>query len=211
MGGSSLPMGLTPQICSQYNIDPDHITNQVFVANLDYKVTTRKLREIFKMAGNVTSTELKEDKDGNSRGMGVVKFDHPMEAVQAISMFHNQVLYDRVLTVKMDKHGDSSFSSPSLPSKLPSGLKSIGMGLGQGGQPINMNQLQQSTGFAGNTVSGGMGGMGNMGMGGMGGMTGMAGMNTSNMTPTGNLSGMGLNMGNLSGTGAFLEWEAIPA
>ena len=43
------------------------------------------------MAGNVVATELKEDKDGNSRGMGVIKFDHPMEAVQAISMFHNQV------------------------------------------------------------------------------------------------------------------------
>ena len=58
---------------------------------LDYKVTTRKLKEIFKMAGNVVAAELKEDKEGNSRGMGVVKFDHAMEAVQAISMFHNQV------------------------------------------------------------------------------------------------------------------------
>ena len=34
---ANLPPGLTPQICAQYNIDPDHITNQVFVANVSIR------------------------------------------------------------------------------------------------------------------------------------------------------------------------------
>ena len=37
MGGGSLanlPPGVTPQVLAQYGIDPDHLTNQVFVANV---------------------------------------------------------------------------------------------------------------------------------------------------------------------------------
>ena len=97
------------------------MTFQVFVANLDYKVTERKLTDIFKMAGKVESAELKLDKDGKSRGMGTVRFQHPMEAVQAISMFNGQILYDRAMSVRMDKMAEPAGSSP-LPSKLPSEL-----------------------------------------------------------------------------------------
>jgi len=191
----NLPPGLSQQMCLSLGIEPEHITNQVFVANLDYKVNGRKLTEIFKMAGNVTSVDVKEDKEGNSRGMAVVKFEHAIEAVQAISMFHNQVLYDRVLTVKMDKHGD--IGSQQLPNKLPSGLKSIGLGLGQGGQPVSATQLTQGNSLMNNTSMGAMG----SNMGGMGAMGGMGGMNTNAMTS--NLGGMGLNMPNLAGSGGM--------
>lgn len=56
----------------------------LYFSQLDYKVTERKLRDVFRMAGNVKSCELKVDKEGKSRGMGIVQFEHPMEAVQAI-------------------------------------------------------------------------------------------------------------------------------
>lgn len=36
------------------------------------------------MAGAVKRADIKEDKDGKSRGMGTVTFDQPFEAVQAI-------------------------------------------------------------------------------------------------------------------------------
>ena len=36
------------------------------------------------MAGNIINAELKVDKEGKSRGMGIIQFEHPMEAVQAI-------------------------------------------------------------------------------------------------------------------------------
>lgn len=36
------------------------------------------------MAGVVIRTDILEDKDGKSRGMGTVTFDSPLEAVQAV-------------------------------------------------------------------------------------------------------------------------------
>ena len=51
---------------------------------LDYKVTWWKLKDVFKLAGNVIKAEIKEDKSGKSRGMGVVTFEQPLEAVQAV-------------------------------------------------------------------------------------------------------------------------------
>ena len=51
---------------------------------LDYKVGWKKLKDVFKLAGKVIRSEIKEDKEGKSRGMGTVQFEAPMEAVQAI-------------------------------------------------------------------------------------------------------------------------------
>jgi len=42
------------------------------------------MEEIFKISGNVIEVEMKADKEGKSRGMCTVRFEHPMEAVQAI-------------------------------------------------------------------------------------------------------------------------------
>lgn len=62
--------------------------------------------------------ELSVDKDGNSRGFAVVEYQHPVEAVQAISMLDHQTIYDRRVTVRMDK---------ITKEKLPEGLGGIGM------------------------------------------------------------------------------------
>lgn len=51
---------------------------------LDFKVGWKKLKEVFSIAGIVKRADVKEDKDGKSRGMGTVTFDQPVEAVQAI-------------------------------------------------------------------------------------------------------------------------------
>jgi hypothetical protein len=41
------------------------------------------------MAGVVVRTDILEDKDGKSRGMGTVTFDMPIEAVQAVCILSN--------------------------------------------------------------------------------------------------------------------------
>ena len=56
-------------------------------------------------------------------------------------MFNQQVLFERAMTVKMDKLGDSTYAPQQIPNKLPSGLQGIGMGLGSGGVPVNMQQM----------------------------------------------------------------------
>merc|ERR1719383_271159 len=106
--------------------------------------------------------------------MGVVTFETPIEAVQAVSMFNGQVLYDRNMIVRVDKAQESERNQQP---KLPAGLKGIGMGLGSGGAPIgSMDRLGSSMGGLGGGsgllgMGGGLGGLG--GSGGMGGLGGL--------------------------------------
>uniref|UniRef100_A0A8B9BQT4 Myelin expression factor 2 n=1 Tax=Anser brachyrhynchus TaxID=132585 RepID=A0A8B9BQT4_9AVES len=158
-------MNLPPSIVNNPNIPPEVISNlqagrlgsTIFVANLDFKVGWKKLKEVFSIAGTVKRADIKEDKDGKSRGMGTVTFEQAIEAVQAISMFNGQFLFDRPMHVKMDDksvpHEDFRVADSKGP-QLPRGLGGIGMGLGPGGQPISATQLNMG------------GGMGNMGPGG---------------------------------------------
>lgn len=41
-----------------------------------------KLREVFRLAGKVVVAEVVKDRDCRSRGFGVLKMSHPVEAVQ---------------------------------------------------------------------------------------------------------------------------------
>uniref|UniRef100_A0A182QN76 RRM domain-containing protein n=1 Tax=Anopheles farauti TaxID=69004 RepID=A0A182QN76_9DIPT len=110
---------------------------------LDYKVDAKKLKQVFKLAGKIQSLDLSVDKDGNSRGFAVIEYDHPVEAVQAISMFDRQMLFERRMTVRLDR-----LTEKSEMSRLPEGLKGIGIGLGPNGEPLkdvarNLPSLQQ--------------------------------------------------------------------
>uniref|UniRef100_A0A3Q2ZXN7 Myelin expression factor 2 n=1 Tax=Kryptolebias marmoratus TaxID=37003 RepID=A0A3Q2ZXN7_KRYMA len=194
-GGMNLP----PSIANNPNIPPEvihalqagRLGNTVFVANLDFKVGWKKLKEVFGMAGVVKRADVKEDKDGKSRGMGTVTFEQPLEAVQAISMFNGQMLFDRQMHVKIDEKSlpPEDFRQVEKSPQLPRGLGGIGMGLGPGGQPINANRL-----------SGG-GGMGSMGPGGMD-SSGYGGMNRlgGGMSGGGGFGGMD-SMGSMGGFG----------
>ncbi|XP_013140500.1 PREDICTED: myelin expression factor 2-like isoform X3 [Papilio polytes] len=136
--------GLSLQFLDSINVQPP-LVKKVFVANLDYKADRTKIKEVFKMAGKVYNIDLAVDKDGNSRGFAVIEYDHPVEAVQAISMFDKQMLYDRRMTVRMDRG-----TSDKNELKLPEGLKGIGLGLGPNGEPLrdvarNLPQGQSTT------------------------------------------------------------------
>uniref|UniRef100_A0A8C6M7U7 Myelin expression factor 2 n=1 Tax=Nothobranchius furzeri TaxID=105023 RepID=A0A8C6M7U7_NOTFU len=191
-GGMNLPQS----IANNPNIPPDIILalqsgrlgNTVFVANLDFKVGWKKLKEVFSIAGVVKRADVKEDKDGKSRGMGTVTFEQPLEAVQAISMFNGQMLFDRQMHVKIDEKSFplEDFRQVDKTPQLPRGLGGIGMGLGPGGQPINANHLS-----GGGMGSGGAGGMDASSYGGMNRLSG--GMNSG-----GGFGGMG-NMGGFGG------------
>jgi len=53
------------------------------------------------------------------------------------AMFNGQMLYERCMSVRMDKMPDtSSYLPQSIPSKFPQGLKGCGMGLGVNGAPL---------------------------------------------------------------------------
>uniref|UniRef100_A0A672NXF5 Myelin expression factor 2-like n=1 Tax=Sinocyclocheilus grahami TaxID=75366 RepID=A0A672NXF5_SINGR len=226
MYGAGRGQDIPPSIANNPNIPPEILSalqagrlgTTVFVANLDFKVGWKKLKEVFSMAGTARRADVKEDQDGKSRGMGTVTFEQPLEAVQAISMFNGQMLFDRQMHVKMDDKSlpPDDFRPAEKAPQLPRGLGGIGMGLGPGGQPINANRLSGgavgSMGPGGHRCSfmdvyrSGMAGMdrdfsrSDMGMnrpfgdsfGGLGG--GYAGMGNAGMGPMG--SGLAMvNMG----------------
>ncbi|XP_058513641.1 heterogeneous nuclear ribonucleoprotein M [Ochotona princeps] len=168
----------------------------VFVANLDYKVGWKKLKEVFSMAGVVVRADILEDKDGKSRGIGTVTFEQSIEAVQAISMFNGQLLFDRPMHVKMDERAlpKGDFFPPERPQQLPHGLGGIGMGLGPGGQPIDANHLNKGIGMGNLGPAGiGMEGIG-FGINKMGAMEGPFGGGMENM----GRFGSGVNMGRIN-------------
>ncbi|XP_077389927.1 heterogeneous nuclear ribonucleoprotein M isoform X1 [Festucalex cinctus] len=186
MNNPNIPMEII------HGLQAGRIGNTVFVANLDYKVGWKKLKEVFSMAGVVVRADILEDKDGKSRGMGTVTFDMPIEAVQAVSMLNGQLLFNRLMHVKLDeKSMPKDFGPPDRGAHLPRGLSGVGLGLGPGGQPIDATQLNRGGGGMGNMAIGGMDtmGFGNMGnrMGDLG-MDNFGGMN--NMDRFG-ASGMG--------------------
>ncbi|KAK2109167.1 hypothetical protein P7K49_014332 [Saguinus oedipus] len=126
---------------------------------------------------------------------GWKKQNESIEAVQAISMFNVQLLFDRPMHIKMDEKtlpkGD--FFPPERPQQLPHGLGGIGMGLGPGGQPTDANHLNKGIGMGNIGPSGmGMEGIG-FGINKMGGMEG----------PCGGMENMGrfgseMNMGRIN-------------
>lgn len=159
---------------------------------LDYKVDEKKLKEVFKLCGKVVDVELYHDKEGNSRGFAVVEYDHPVESVQAISMLHNQMLYERPMTVRMDR------IDHDVPVKLPEGLKGIGMGLGMNGEPLR-DVSRNLPANGGNNMGGGPNGAGNSGPGILGAVPTQASLqaltgnlgNLSNVVNNSTLAGLG--------------------
>jgi len=216
--GPGGPVNIPPSLLNNSNIPNEiihglqsgKIGSTVFVANLDYKVGWKKLKEVFGMAGVVIRADILEDKDGKSRGMGTVTFDMPIEAVQAVSMFNGQLLFNRVMHVKLDEKSlpKGDFAPPERPPALPRGLSGIGLGLGPGGQPIDAGQLNRGGGGGGG--GGGSGGMGNMGPGGMDGM----GFGGGGMGRMGGMDNFGGGMNNMdrfgpSGMGRMNDMDRI--
>uniref|UniRef100_A0A3B5BI58 Heterogeneous nuclear ribonucleoprotein M n=1 Tax=Stegastes partitus TaxID=144197 RepID=A0A3B5BI58_9TELE len=192
--GPNGPINIPPSLMNNPNIPNEiihglqagRIGSTVFVANLDYKVGWKKLKEVFSMAGMVVRADILEDKDGKSRGMGTVTFDMPLEAVQAVSMFNGQLLFNRTMHVKLDEKSlPKDFGPQDRAAALPRGLSGVGCGLGPGGQPIGAAQLNR----------GGGGGMGNMGSGGMDNFGGMNNMDRFNSLGMGRMNEMDRGIG----------------
>ena len=54
------------------------------------------------MAGRIIDAEIRYDKEGKSRGIGLVKYEYPMEAVQAICILHSYTII-QIYSVSVDR------------------------------------------------------------------------------------------------------------
>ncbi|KAL4717404.1 hypothetical protein ACJJTC_017291 [Scirpophaga incertulas] len=97
----------------------------IFVQNLALDTTKEMVKELFSLAGEIVQvTVIKR----NNKTLAKIAYDHPVEAVQAISMFDGQKWFDRTMVVQFDNRPQ--------PHLLPEGLESIGLGLGTNGEPL---------------------------------------------------------------------------
>jgi len=63
-----------------------------------------------------------------------------LNSVRLVALFNQQTLYDRQLAVRMDKWVDPVLQE--IPTKMPSGLQSLGVGFGAAGLPLaNIAQI----------------------------------------------------------------------
>lgn len=125
--------GLAQEFLASLGINSS-LTNKIFVGNLDSRVDERKLWKVFQMAGKILDLDISKDREtGKSRCFAFIEFTHPVEAVQSISMFNGQPLFERPMNVRLDKQPMRA----TRPSKhLPEGIERIGMGLGDRGLPL---------------------------------------------------------------------------
>lgn len=192
--------GLNPQVLSYLGIDGP-LTNQVFVWNLDFSVTWQKLKDAFRLAGNVLNVDIKESREGTPRGNAVVTFEHPYEAVQSISMLNNQTLMDRPMRVRMDRDARPGNSSADqyrtrrdnhrhdiglASGRLPRDLAAVGLTL----KELTNKMMMSGSGNMNSNVLPSFGFMGAMGSIPPNGSNNMGPMN-GNMNVAANLGGMG--------------------
>lgn len=192
---------LNPQILSYLGIDGP-LTNQVFVWNLDFSVTWQKLKDAFRLAGNVLNVDIKESREGNPRGNAVVTYEHPYEAVQSISLLNNQRLMDRPMRIRLDrdaKPGNSSAEQYRMRrnnrrhdmnlanGRLPRDLAGVGLTLKD---LANKMMMSAGSGNMGGNVLPNFGLMGAMGSIPPNGSNSMGPMN-GGMNIAANLGGMG--------------------
>ena len=117
---------------------PTPLTNRVFVANIPYIVDDRKLTEVFSTCGRVVFAQVVRDGSGYSKGMGLVEYTHPIEALQAIKMMRQAKLYNREITVRPDVIGPF----PNTYTGIPEGLTDVSGGLGPDGMKLKVELLE---------------------------------------------------------------------
>lgn len=73
----------------------------LYVKNLDDKLTEDDLREFFSPYGNITSCRIMKNENGNSRGFGFVCFSTPEEATKAVAEMNGKIVQGKPIYVAL--------------------------------------------------------------------------------------------------------------
>ncbi|KAK6388884.1 hypothetical protein LTR65_007164 [Meristemomyces frigidus] len=147
---------------------------QIFVSNLPFQVGWQDLKDLFRqavMTGQILRADVHLGQDGRPKGSGVVAFDNPDDAQNAIQQFNGYDWQGRILEVREDRYAAAG-AGPGFGGRggfgggfgARGGFQQGGFGGGRGGG------FGQQGGFGG-----GRGGYGGGFGGGRGGYAGGAG------------------------------------
>ncbi|KAG7284135.1 hypothetical protein NEMBOFW57_010496 [Staphylotrichum longicolle] len=138
---------------------------QIYVSNLPFNVGWQDLKDLFRQAGGVIRADVHLGPDGRPKGSGIVVFESPDDARNAIQQFNGYDWQGRMLEVREDR-----FAGPAMGAGgygrggFGGGRGAFGAGFGRGGFGGGRG------GFGGYGGRGGYGGPG--GPGGPGGFDG---------------------------------------
>lgn len=92
----------------------------IFVAKLDFAVTSEQLRKLFEQHGKVFKANVATDREtGKSRGFGFVEMPNREEALNAINSLDNFVVNGRPMTVKEAEARENRSPRPTETSPRP--------------------------------------------------------------------------------------------
>ncbi|KAF5273821.1 hypothetical protein FQA39_LY00936 [Lamprigera yunnana] len=74
-------------------------TNLVFIKNLDGKITTKVVHDIFSVYGNILNCTVAQDENGISKGHGFVYFETEEAAVRSSKKLNGMLLNDKKIDV----------------------------------------------------------------------------------------------------------------
>src|SRR5215470_17101141 len=104
------------------------MSTQLFVGNLDFKITENELQDAFAAHGTVVEANLVTDRTtGRPRGFGFVTMSSPEEAQKAIEGMNGKELGGRALSVNIARPRDER------PGGGGGGRRGYGGGGGRGG------------------------------------------------------------------------------
>lgn len=75
----------------------------VFCGNLSFETRWQTLKDHFRQVGTPTNAKVITDREGRSRGYGIVSFATKAEADEAVRVLHNSVLDGRSILVRPDR------------------------------------------------------------------------------------------------------------
>ncbi|KAK5117145.1 hypothetical protein LTR85_008913 [Meristemomyces frigidus] len=134
---------------------------QIFVSNLPFQVGWQDLKDLFRqavMSGQILRADVHQTPDGRAKGSGIVAFDNPDDAQNAIQQFNGYDWQGRILEVREDRYAGGGAGGPGFGGRG---------GFGGGFAPRG----GFGGGFGGGRGGGGFGGQGGFG-GGRGGYGG---------------------------------------
>jgi RNA recognition motif-containing protein len=77
---------------------------ELFIANLNFQITNKQLKEIFTLFGKVTACKIITDRiTGESKGYGFVSLTEPSSAERAINTLNGMIIDGRILVVRQSK------------------------------------------------------------------------------------------------------------
>jgi len=81
--------------------------SRLYIGNLAYSTSWQRLKDHFKEAGNVVYADVFRDSDGRSKGCGIVEFETPEDAAEAVKKLHDSKLDGRPIFVREDRENHS--------------------------------------------------------------------------------------------------------